>query len=70
MTAEDFEYIYNADGSCGTWDCGAPGIILAYDDFSPGAATWFCEDCWNRYGDGYDEAAMLIIVEDKREKPA
>src|SRR5438309_4825351 len=34
-TAADFDYIYNPDGTCAArFDCGKPGVVLAYDDFS------------------------------------
>jgi len=62
--AEDFEAIYHADGTCTYWDCGQPGVVLAYDDFSPEVAQWFCPECWNEI-DG-DVVGLLIIIEDKR----
>ena len=62
--ASDFAYIYNADGTCGArWDCGKPGVVLAYDDFSPEGATWFCEECWE---DFQFPVPFLTIVEDRR----
>ena len=65
-SASDFDYIYNADGTCGArYDCGKPGVVLAYDDFNPETATWFCEDCWEELGIA---TPMFIIVEDKRPK--
>ena len=63
-SAQDFDYIYNDDGTCGArWDCGKPGVILAYDDFSPETATWFCGECWEDLGIA---TPMFTIVEDKR----
>ena len=64
--ASDFEHIWNSDGTCGArWDCDKPGVILAYDDFSPETATWFCSDCWDDLGIA---TPMFTIVEDKRQK--
>jgi len=58
----DFDYIYNADGTCHWWDCGKQGLVLAYDDFSPECGLWFCADHWSEY----EDTNILTIVEDKR----
>lgn len=68
LKASDFEYIYNADGTCGArWDCGKPGVVLAYDDFSPEVALWFCEECWQAESD-CEFSFVNIVVEDRRRK--
>src|SRR5260221_6782700 len=68
-TAQDFDYIYNPDSTCaGRYDCGAPGVVLAYDEFSPEGATWFCSDCWEEIGGDPFLPSFLTIVEDKRPK--
>lgn len=60
-----FDTIYNSDRTCaGRYDCGKPGVVLAYDEFSPEVATWFCEDCW----EDFNIVPFLTIVEDKRAK--
>jgi hypothetical protein len=65
-TAADFEYIYNPDGTCAArYDCGKPGVVLAYDEFSPECATWFCSEHWEELGIA---TPMFVIVEDKRPK--
>jgi hypothetical protein len=56
----NFEFIYQADGICTTWDCGKQGVTLAYDTFSPEVAHWFCPLHWPDY------EGVLTIVEDKR----
>ena len=59
----EFDYIYNADGTCGAhWACHKPGVVLAYDDFSPESATWFCDDCWQ----DFEDCPWLVIAQDKR----
>jgi len=64
---DNFDYIFNDDGTCGArWDCGKPGVILAYDDFSPESATWFCSDCWEEIDGDPFVPSFLTIVEDKR----
>lgn len=60
----DFEYIINPDGTCHQWDCGKRGVVLAYDDFSPEGALWFCTECWQAYEQG--DVAFLTVVEDRR----
>ena len=68
MRKEDFEGIYNKDGTCGArYDCGKPDVVLAYDVFSPEVAMWFCEDCWEWINEDMPDD-WLTIVEDKREK--
>jgi len=64
LTSErrDFDYIFNADGTCNWWDCGKPGVVLAYDDFSPEFGMWFCAYHWQ----DYEDWNILTIVEDKR----
>ena len=63
-SASDFDYIYNDDGTCGArYDCFKPGVILAYDDFNPEWAMWFCEDDWDDLGIA---EPLFTIVEDKR----
>ena len=58
--------IFNYDGTCAArWDCGKPGVVLAYDDFNPECATWFCSECWEDFAIAQP---MLTIVEDKRTK--
>ncbi len=57
---EDFDSLYNEDGTCHQWDCGKQGVILAYDDFNPEVALWFCLRHWN------EEDEWLEIVEDRR----
>ena len=57
-----FDYIFNEDGTCTQWDCGKPGVVLAYDDFSPEFAHWFCAHHWQ----WYEDWNILTIVEDKR----
>lgn len=65
-SASDFKYIWNPDGTCGAYfGCFKPGVVLAYDDFSPETATWFCGECWEDLGIAQP---MLTIVEDKRQK--
>ncbi len=64
--AEDFEYIYNANGTCTIWYCGRQGVILAYDTFSPEVAHWFCQDCWDEM-EGDDLPAFMDIIEDRRQ---
>ena len=59
-TARDFTLIYNADGTCTFWDCGRVGVVLAYDDFSPEVAHWFCAAHWPAYED------IMLVVEDRR----
>jgi hypothetical protein len=64
-----FDYIYNPDGTCGArWDCSEPGVVLAYDEFSPETATWFCAEHWEFFGEDPFVPSFLIIVEDKRQK--
>ena len=63
-TAKDFEVVYWPGNICTLWDCGKQGSILAYDDFSPEFAHWFCSEHWPEYEE------LLIIVEDTRVKPA
>jgi hypothetical protein len=65
LTRADFEIIYNRNRTCTNWYCGQRGAILAYDDFSPEFAHWFCEDCW----DEMDEMEQIIfnIVENHRD---
>jgi hypothetical protein len=62
--ASDFEAIYYPDGTCtvfdGTADCRKPGVVLAYDVFSPEVGMWFCAKCWP------DFEGLCEIVEDKR----
>ena len=63
-----FEYIFNADGTCGArFDCSNPGVILAYDEFNPETATWFCEECWQEEEDSLYNFCTEI-VEDRRVK--
>jgi hypothetical protein len=66
MEKGDFEYIYHTDGTCTNWWCGKPGVILAYDDFSPEIAHWFCAGCWQDYEDD-NLMVFLEVVEDHRE---
>jgi len=63
MKPSDFEEIYYPDGTCTNWYCGKPGVVLAYDDFSPEVAHWFCEQCWQEVNELVD---FLDVVEDKR----
>ena len=65
MKRSDFDYIYNADGTCHLWYCGKPGVVLAYDEFSPEGALWFCSECWQEWEEA-DGFSMLIVVEDRR----
>ena len=62
----EFDYVFNADGTCTNWYCGRQGVVLAYDSFSPECAHWFCEECWQEYED--EDIPFLDIVEDKRQK--
>lgn len=59
----DFDYIYYPDGTCGVCDSRKSGVVLAYDEFSPEGATWFCDDCWEDLG---IVQPMFMIVEDRR----
>lgn len=59
-----FEHIYNEDGTCHAFDCIAPGLILAYDEFSPEIAQWFCGMHWSS-----SEGAELLTVAEDRRKP-
>lgn len=64
MKATDFDFINDADGTCHLWYCNTPGVVLAYDSFSPESALWFCAEHWHEYeGEGVD---LLTIVEDTR----
>ncbi len=66
-SSSDFEYVFNADGTCGArFDCAGQGVVLAYDTFSPETAMWFCAECWD------DEQIQIIfeIVEDRRPEVA
>lgn len=65
MNKEDFEYIIYPDSTCGICLERAPGVVLAYDEFSPEGATWFCAECWP-YFEELEELSLLVIVEDKR----
>lgn len=65
----DFEAIYNADGTCTHWDCGKPGIVLAYDTFSPEVGHWFCAECWEEI-EGDIVGVMFEIIEDRRHPTA
>jgi hypothetical protein len=68
-TAQDFDYIFNEDGTCGyRYDCGAQGVVLAYDEFNPESATWFCADCWTFICEDPFLPCFLTIVEDMRTK--
>lgn len=60
LSKSDFEFIYHANGTCTFQYCGKPGVVLAYDEFSPEAAHWLCVSCWEDY------EGVLTIVEDKR----
>ena len=62
MNASDFDFIFNDNGTCTLWDCGRPGVVLAYDDFSPEIGHWFCAQHWPQYEE------ICIVVEDKRAK--
>ena len=42
------------------WDCGEEGVVLAFDDFSPECAHWFCEFHWQEYKE------IFRLVEDHR----
>ncbi len=66
MQRSDFEYIYHEDGRCTNWWCGKPGVVLAYDSFSPEIAHWFCTECWQQYLD--DDIPFLEVIEDHRER--
>jgi hypothetical protein len=57
-----FAHIYNADGTCHAANCGAPGLILAYDDFSPEIAQWFCGMHWS----DCRGKELLTVAEDRR----
>jgi hypothetical protein len=61
--AGDFEAIYYPGGTCNIYPCGKPGVVLAYDDFSPEVGLWFCLDCWDDLGIA---TPMFTVVEDKR----
>lgn len=65
MDVQDFTCIHQPDGTCINWDCGKEGVILAYDDFSPECAYWFCAECWDN---APEYAVLLTIVEDRRLK--
>ncbi len=61
MNRSDFDYIYNADGTCHLWYCGKPGVVLAYDEFSPEGALWFCSECWQEFAvSGMPEPSRVI----------
>jgi len=62
MNASEFDYIFNADGTCTLWYCGKPGVVLAYDDFCPEVGHWFCDLHWPNFEE------ICIVVEDKRAK--
>lgn len=58
-----FDYIYHENKTCGArYDCGLPGVVLAYDEFSPECATWFCKNCWEYFS----VIPFLAIAEDRR----
>lgn len=57
-----FEYIFNQNGQCGTWDCGKPGAVLAYDPMQPKLGGWFCVKCWDRY----QALPWLHVILDRR----
>ncbi len=67
LKASDFDCIYNSDGTCHHWDCGHPGVVLAFDSFSPECALWFCSEHWKLYEQ--DDIEYLTVVQDKRRKP-
>lgn len=60
----DFEYIFSEDETCTYWWCGKPGVVLAYDTFSPEIAHWFCQSCWDAY---LDDDMLFLTVIDHRE---
>lgn len=62
MKADEFEYIYYPDGTCTMHDCDQPGVVLAYDSFSPEVGHWFCARHWPNFEE------ICIVVEDKRAK--
>jgi|SRR5450631_896553 len=64
-TRADFAAIYNGDGTCHQWDCGKPGIVLAYDEFTPESACWFCDVHWS----DYDTTDELTVIEDLQPRP-
>ncbi len=57
-----FEHVYNADGTCHAFNCDAPGLILAYDEFSPEIAQWFCGMHWS----DCTGKELLTVAEDLR----
>lgn len=59
-----FEAVYYPDGMCNIYPCDKPGVVLAYDDFSPEVGLWFCEEDWDDLG---IVTPMFTIVEDKRQ---
>ncbi|MGH9060484.1 MAG: hypothetical protein ACRDZY_13365, partial [Acidimicrobiales bacterium] len=64
-TKRDFDAIYHPGGLCTLWDCGRKGVVLAYDEFSPEVAHWFCEYHWDD-GTEFPYSSMMTIVEDRR----
>ena len=66
-TRADFGAIYHEDNTCHQWDCRKPGVVLAYDEFTPESACWFCERHWSIEED--DDFDDLVIIEDLRPKP-
>lgn len=65
-TRADFDMLYNPDGTCHQWDCGKPGVVLAYDAFTPESACWFCDWHWSDQDEDLD---ILEIIEDLRPEP-
>lgn len=58
---ESFQRVYNHDGTCSMWNCGKEGVVLAYIDYAPEIAEWFCVKHWKEYSD------IFVKVEDRRE---
>jgi hypothetical protein len=61
-----FDYIFYPNRTCTYWWCGKPGVVLAYDSFSPECAHWFCESCWQE--EEQSDIPFLDIVEDRRKE--
>lgn len=52
-----FDFIYDPDGTCHYWACSQPGVVLAYDVFSPEGGFWFCTRHWE------DDSGFQVVVD-------